>query len=46
MRGSLFRYTKKQIKQAFSGYKKIQVGATIKEVTLTRTKRVGRQIGF
>lgn len=46
MRNSLYRYTKKQIKQAFPGYKKIQVGATIKEVVATRTERVGRQIGF
>lgn len=46
MRSSLYRYTKKQIKQAFPGYKKIQVAATIKEITVDRVIRVGRQIGF
>ncbi|MNW52680.1 hypothetical protein D3C74_302070 [compost metagenome] len=42
----LYKYANKQIKQSFSKYKRIQVGATIKEVLVQRKKRVGRCIGF
>jgi len=46
VRNSLYRYTKKKIKQAFPRYKRVQIGATIKEVSVKRTEMVGRQIGF
>ena len=45
MNKKLYKYSKTLIKQAFPKYKKVQVGATIKEVILYKRKRVGRCIG-
>lgn len=41
----LYKFSKQLIKQAFPKYKKIQVGATIKEVEIYRKKNIGRFVG-
>lgn len=46
MEKSLYKYAKKSIKQAFPKYKRVQVGATLKTVEVTRKRKVIRYIGF
>lgn len=46
MEKSLYKYAKKSIKQAFPKYKRIQVGATLKTVEVTRKRKVVRFIGL
>jgi hypothetical protein len=43
---SLYKYTKKLIKQSYPKYKRIQAGATLKEIIVRRKRKVGRCIGI
>lgn len=46
MKDSLYKYTKKLIKQSYPKYKKVQAGATLKEIIVQRKRKVGRCIGI
>jgi hypothetical protein len=45
MKKSLYKHTKYLMKQAFPKYKRIQAGATLKEISIQSKRRVGRSIG-
>jgi len=46
MNRALYKYAKKSIKQAFPKYKRVQIGATLKTVEVTRKKNVFRDVGW